>query len=192
MADPHPHHDHHDPIQDNIDTHPVKLAIGIVIGAFALIVGLILLVQFAVGAYAGREMKHDPAMKPEAVAKRLAPVAQVSIDPNAAPAAAAAPAASGPVAAVAIPAAPAKGGATVADGQAIYNKTCMTCHAAGVAGAPKYGDKAAWAPRVKEGKDHLYAHAIQGKGVMPPKGGNAALSDAEVKAAVDYMLAAAK
>lgn len=69
------------------------------------------------------------------------------------------------------------------------------CHGAGIAGAPKFGDKAAWAPRLAEGAATLYQHAIagfQGKaGVMPPKGGSSA-PDADVKAAVDYMAAAAK
>jgi len=60
-----------------------------------------------------------------------------------------------------------------------------------VAGAPKFGDKAAWAPRVKQGIDTLVQHAIQGKGAMPPKGGSSA-SDADVKAAVQYMVNAAK
>jgi cytochrome c5 len=61
-----------------------------------------------------------------------------------------------------------------------------------VAGAPKFGDKAAWAPRIAQGKEALYNSALKGKGAMPPKGGNAALSDDAVKAAVDYMAAAAK
>jgi cytochrome c5 len=61
-----------------------------------------------------------------------------------------------------------------------------------VAGAPKFGDKAAWAPRIAQGKNALYASALKGKAAMPPKGGNTALSDDAVKAAVDYMIAAAK
>ena len=69
----------------------------------------------------------------------------------------------------------------------------MACHAAGVANAPKLGDKAAWAPRIAKGKPVLYDHAVKGfNNVMPAKGGNASLSDADVKAAVDYMLAQAK
>ena len=75
-----------------------------------------------------------------------------------------------------------------ANGKAVYDKACMVCHAAGVAGAPKSGDKAAWAPRLKAGMDTLYASAIKGKGAMPPKGGNTALPDGDVKAAVDYMV----
>jgi cytochrome c5 len=72
-----------------------------------------------------------------------------------------------------------------------YGKTCAMCHAAGVAGAPKPGDKADWAPRIAQGKDTLYKHAIEGftgsKGMMPARGGAASLSDDDVKAAVDYM-----
>ena len=77
-------------------------------------------------------------------------------------------------------------------GEATYNKACMACHASGVAGAPKTGDKAVWAPRIKLGKDKLYTTALKGKGAMPPKGGQAALSDADVKAAVDFMIAKSK
>lgn len=78
------------------------------------------------------------------------------------------------------------------EGQATYAKACVACHDAGVAGAPKVGDKADWATRSAQGKNTLYDHAIKGytgkKGMMPPKGGNTSLSDAQVKAAVDYML----
>lgn len=78
-----------------------------------------------------------------------------------------------------------------ADGKAIYEKTCKTCHAPGVMGAPKLGDKADWAERLKQGMATLEEHAIKGykgkKGMMPPKGGNPKLSDDEVKAAVAYM-----
>jgi len=93
------------------------------------------------------------------------------------------------------PAAPAAGGNT-AKGEDIYKQTCFACHAAGVAGAPKLGDKAAWGPRIAQGSDTLYTHSLkgfQGKvGMMPPKGGNMSLSDADVKAAVDYMVAQSK
>jgi len=197
MADPHAHHS--DVIEDNIETHPVKVAIGIAIGAIALVIGIILLAQFAIGAYGAREMKDDPAMSPEAVAKRLAPVAKLEIDPNApspaqaaaAPAAASTPAAT-PVAAAVIPPPAAKTVAASAGGKTTYDSICSACHGTGVAGAPKFGDKAAWAPRVAQGKDHLYASALKGKGAMPAKGGNPSLSDADVKAAVDYIVAAAK
>ena len=79
-----------------------------------------------------------------------------------------------------------------ADGKKIFESTCVVCHGAGIAGAPKAGDKAAWAPRLKAGMDALYASALKGKGAMPPKGGNNALADADVKAAVDYLMGLAK
>ena len=186
------HHPHHDPIEDNIETHPVKLAIGIAIGAVALVIGIVLMAQLAIGFYGARSMKDEAAMSAAAVSKRLAPVAQLAIDPNA-PKAAPAPAASAaPVVAAAIPPAPAKAAAAGDAGKATYDSVCGTCHTAGLAGAPKPGDKAAWAPRLKAGKDTLYASALKGKGAMPAKGGNASLSDDAVKAAVDYLVATAK
>ncbi len=193
MSDSH----HHDPIEDNIETHPVKLAIGVAIGAAALIVGIMLVAQFAIGSYGERSLKDDPSMTPEAVAKRIAPVARVVVDPNAATAPAPAPAAApaspaAPVAVATIPAAATKTADASASGKSTYDSVCMACHTSGVANAPKLGDKVAWAPRMKQGKDVLYASAIKGKGAMPAKGGNPALADAAVKAAVDYLVAAAK
>jgi len=73
-------------------------------------------------------------------------------------------------------------------GAETYKKACGVCHDQGIAGAPKLGDKAKWAPLIKQGKDALYAISIKGKGAMPPKGGHSSLADADVKAAVDFML----
>ena len=78
------------------------------------------------------------------------------------------------------------------DGTTVYNTVCGACHNTGVAGAPKAGDKAAWAPRIATGNDALYASAIAGKGAMPPKGGAADLSDDEIKGAVDHLVGLAK
>jgi cytochrome c oxidase subunit 2 len=78
------------------------------------------------------------------------------------------------------------------DGKAVYEKYCVACHGAGVAGAPKFGDKAAWAPRLKQGQEVLYTHALKGFKAMPPKGGAADLPDAQIKATVDYLSAAGK
>lgn len=185
---------HSDPIEENIETHPVKLAVGIVIGAFALIVGIILLAQYAIGAYGERPRKDDPVMSPQAIARRIAPDATVAIDANAPPPSAAAPRVAPATAtlAVAMPP-PAQGGATAgAAGKSTFDSVCTACHRTGVAGAPKFGDKTAWSPRIARGKDALYHSALTGKGAMPAKGGNPALSDADVEAAVDYMMAAAK
>ena len=76
-------------------------------------------------------------------------------------------------------------------GKALYTQVCQACHAAGVLGAPKFGSKEDWAPRLKESMDTVYNYALHGKGAMPPKGGSSA-SDADVKAAVDYMVNSAK
>lgn len=120
-----------------------------------------------------------PAAAPEATAAPVAEAAAPVVVAAAAaePAAAAAPAPATTVAA--------------GTGEALYKQACSVCHVAGVAGAPKFGDKAAWAPRVAGGLDALTASVIKGKGAMPPKGGSAA-SDADIKAAVEYMLAAVK
>jgi len=109
-----------------------------------------------------------------------------------APAAAAPAAAPAAAAAAAAPAAATAAAAPAANGgKALYDTACAACHAAGVAGAPKFADKAAWAPRLAGGVDALTARVIKGKGAMPPKGGSSA-SDADIKAAVEYMVAAAK
>jgi cytochrome c5 len=127
-----------------------------------------------------------PAAAAPAAATAAAPAAPAAAAPAAAAPAAAAPAAA-PTAAPAT--------ASADTGKALYGATCVACHGAGVAGAPKYGDKGAWAPRVAQGANVLYEHAIKGyqgkAGMMPPKGGSSA-PDADVKAAVDYMVAAAK
>jgi cytochrome c5 len=76
-------------------------------------------------------------------------------------------------------------------GKSVFGKVCAMCHAVGAAGAPKPGDKADWGPRIAQGNDILYKHALEGftgaKGQMPARGANATLTDDEVKAAVNYM-----
>jgi len=74
----------------------------------------------------------------------------------------------------------------------IYASTCHMCHDAGVGGAPKMGDKAAWKPRIAEGLDTLHTHAIAGYNAMPPKGTCASCSDDDIKATVDYMVSKSK
>ena len=181
---------HPDPIEQNIDSHPVKLAIGVAVGAIALVVGIILLAKFAINAYGARDLKDDPSMKAEAVAQRISPVAKVAVDPNAPAAPAPAPAA--PAAPAAAPAATLVAAAAGGTGAKTYDAVCAMCHNAGVAGAPKAGDAAAWKQRLAQGKETLYASAIKGKGAMPPKGGNPAIADADVRAAVDHLLATAR
>jgi cytochrome c5 len=164
--------------------NPVGMAIAVFIGTIGLVIGIMLLAQFAIGARPlGAGL--DKAAAEAAIKERL----QADVTIMTAETKAAAPAA--PASAI-VSAAPVK----VASGESVYKTACSACHTAGVAGAPKTGDKAAWAPRIAQGKETLYKHAIlgfQGKmGVMPAKGGNTSLSDADVKASVDYMLAAVK
>ncbi len=96
-----------------------------------------------------------------------------------------------PQATAAAPEAPAN-----AAGKKTYGMTCAMCHASGAAGAPIPGSKDDWAPRIAQGMDLLYKHAIEGftgeKGMMPAKGGNPSLSDEDTKAAVDYMVEQSK
>lgn len=116
------------------------------------------------------------------VAERIKPVGQVEI--------AAAETQQEPVKIAVAASPPGRGG------QQVYQATCVVCHGAGIAGAPKLDDKGQWAKRIAKGVDTLYASAVNGvtgsAGAMPAKGGNPALSNAEVKAAVDYMVAQSK
>jgi cytochrome c5 len=95
-----------------------------------------------------------------------------------------------PKAAATAPGQPQK--AAAADGKAVYDKVCFACHMQSVAGSPKLGDKVAWEPRAKAGIEVLMQSVIKGKGAMPPKAGNPGLSDAEIRAAVEFMVAQSK
>jgi len=116
------------------------------------------------------------------------PPAKIVFPEDKAAAPAAAPAA--PVATPAADAAPVD--PKLAAGKTVYDASCAACHDAGMMGAPKPGDKAAWEPRLAQGLPKVESNAIKGftgkGGLMPPKGGNAALTDAEVVSAVAYMI----
>lgn len=131
----------------------------------------------------------EPAVSAPAAATATAPAANAPIESLAAPAATQAAEAPAPAPA----AAPVLASAEL--GKSVYNNACIACHGAGIAGAPKLGDKGAWAARIAQGNATLYEHAIKGfqgkAGVMPPKGGSTA-PDADIKAAVDYMVLASK
>jgi cytochrome c5 len=151
---------------------------------FAVTLGLIGVARMIASNTSIPNQGEDPLNQAQ-VAGRIEPIAHVAVagKDNAAltpPPAAAAPAA----AAADLP------------GDQVFNQVCTACHAAGIAGAPKAGDKAAWAPRLAQGMDLLHKHAIdgfQGKaGFMPPKGGRADLSDQSIKNAVDYLVGLAK
>lgn len=126
---------------------------------------------FAVGAL--RPAKIDPGIVALAN-ERIRPVGEIQSGGSGAPAggmAATAAADAGPV-----------------DGAAVYQQACFSCHASGVAGAPKLGNADDWAPRIAQGVEVLHQHSLQGIRAMPPKGGFMNLSDAQVQAAVDYMI----
>ena len=135
-----------------------KQLIVVVVLAFAVPIGLIVLLsQLVTGVRPGGTEDSEAG-----VLNRIKPVGEVIVADASAP----------------------KGNMT---GDHVYQTVCKTCHEAGLAGAPKIGDKSAWAPRVKTGVSALYTNAIKGKNAMPPKGGNAELADVEVQRAVVYM-----
>ena len=146
---------------------------------------------------------HSGASFPEPAAPTAGANAAQTAEPASAASAAQSPTAStgtvndqAAAAIAALPSAPAPAAASPgADkaqaGKALYTQVCQACHAAGVLGAPKFGNKDDWAPRLKDPMDVVYNYALHGKGNMPPKGGSNA-SDDDVKAAVDYMVSAAK
>lgn len=121
---------------------------------------------------AGASFKAPAAPKPKPAAATPAQPAQAAAQPAQASAPPAKPAA--------------------AEGKAVYDQTCVACHIQSVAGSPKLGDKAAWAPRIDTGMDSLVQSVLKGKGAMPPKGGNASLSEAQVRAAVEFMVSQSK
>jgi cytochrome c5 len=126
----------------------------------------------------------------------LAACGQKEAAAPAAPSATAAPAAAVPVPAAATTQVAAAPAAANEQGEKVFKSTCAMCHQTGAGGAPTLGSKDDWGPRIQQGKDTLYTHAINGftgqKGAMPPKGANAALADADVKSAVDYMVSKAQ
>ena len=148
---------------------------------------VVLLAQYATGGISVN--KNDSALTDESVAKRLKPVGELVLASDLPPGDTNSAMGADQIASAATPVA-AGGGADKI--QTIYNASCAACHVSGAAGAPKQGDKAAWAPRIKNGNAALYASAIKGKGAMPAKGGNVSLSDDDVKAVVDYMVSQAK
>jgi cytochrome c5 len=129
-------------------------------------------VEYMMNAGAAKMVMNVPASTVPPVASDRDRVTQVAATPAASPAP------------------PASAGAT--EGKKVYDATCAVCHGAGLAGAPKFGDKTQWAPRIAQGVNVLVAHAQNGLNAMPPRGGNKALTDAQLRAAIDYMVAASK
>ena len=156
------------------------------IAALVVLTVILFIVAQMVGGKPAKAV--EATVDAKAVAERIKPVGELTV--GAVEAVKATTAAASVMDAI-IPSANAAG-ATDDKGKKIYDASCMACHAAGVAGAPKLGDKANWAPRIAQGADTLHTHAIKGfqgkAGMMPPKGGNMSLKDEDVKAAVDYMV----
>ena len=149
-------------------------------------------VAYMANAAGAKFAEPQPAAAPATTAQMPAAVVPVAaVAALTAPAAAAATPAPAPASVTtAAPAATQVAGAA-GGGEALYKQACFACHATGVAGAPKFGDKAAWAPRIPQGIAQLVQSVLKGKGAMPPKGGTSA-SEAEIRAAVEYMVSAAK
>ena len=159
---------------------------------FSVVLGLLvvfMLLMFAFARFIGSRYQHaqlqeDPLVQ-QTVEERTAIPARVAVAGQDNTALTIAPVTAAAVAgpALAIP----------EDGAGVFEAACKACHGAGIAGAPKAGDAAAWAPRIAKGKAPLYEHSIKGftgqAGVMPPKGGRTDLSDELIKAAVDHMVA---
>jgi cytochrome c5 len=192
-----PAHDDHIEEHSSFIRTPKQLLI-VVFLAFTVPVAILIMLAILATSGGLFDTSH-PGMSDEAIAQRIKPVGQVQLaeggaapEQQAAPASATTPATAPAPAPAPAAAAPADKTAVASSGKAVYDKTCMACHATGLAGAPKAGDKAAWEPRLKQGIEALYASSIKGKGAMPPKGGAVQLSDAEIKAAVDHMVSLVK
>lgn len=157
------------------------------VGALMALTVVLFVIAMIVG---GKPVKNpEPTADAKAVAERIKPVGELTVGR-----AERMTASSNSVMEAIIPSANAAGAEN--KGKKVYDASCMACHAAGIAGAPKLGDKAAWGARIAQGNDTLYTHAIKGfqgkAGMMPPKGGNMSLKDEDVKAAVDYMVSQSK
>ena len=164
---------------------PTQLLVVVVLAFVVPIAAIFTIIHFVMS---GEKSRTTPAMSDKAVAERIKPVGSVP-DVEKGPS----PLVPAPVVVAAAPAGDASSAAApAANGKAVYDANCQACHAAGVAGAPKLGDKGAWAPRLGAGAAALQTSALKGKNAMPPKGGNLSLADADVKAAVDYMVSQAK
>lgn len=144
------------------------------IGAVIVVGVLVVIINNAMASVLKGPATGD--MSAEATAERIKPVAQLNTGAPIVPETTAAAAA--PVAAA--------GG--VRSGKDTFQSVCFACHGTGAAGAPKFGDKAAWAPRIKQGIDTLLSHAISGLRAMPPRGTCASCSDDDLKAAIEYMV----
>ena len=146
-----------------------------------VLVGITVLILIIARVLSDTHQEPDQAMQ-KAIAERIKPIGKANIGTV--------PDAPTPQAGE-VQVADAQAATTPADPKAIYETVCAVCHAAGIANAPIYGDKAAWAARLAD-TEALYANSLNGKGAMPAKGGRPDLSDDAIRSAVDYMLEAVR
>ncbi len=152
------HDEHESPIKT-----PNQLIVAVIAAFVVPIICIVLLVQFVTSG--NLPAAGSNAQTPEAIAARIQPVSDIGYTFK-----------------------DASGPKVLQTGEAIFKSTCVACHGAGVAGAPKFGDTAAWAPRIKNGYDKLLDHALHGFNAMPAKGGNADLDDIEIARTIVYMV----
>jgi len=148
---------------------PRQLIIVVALAIIVPIIVIVLLVNYVTSD--PRTGAGSLAMSDEAVEQRIRPVAGFELAAATAPAGAAAGA---------------------GDGKALYDAACAACHTTGAANAPKFGDKAAWAPRIATGIDAMLDSVVKGKSAMPPRGGRADAKDADLRAAIEYIVGAAR
>ncbi len=158
MSDPHSTDDHDGPHEGPIKT-PKQLIVAVLFSFVVPIIGIILLVIYVDSAT--KPAAGSDAFKPQSVLSRIQPIGAVQVKDSSAP-------------------------VVLLTGEQVYAARCTACHAAGIAGAPKFGDAAAWAPRLGQGYDVLLTHALKGKGAMAAQGGGEQ-SDLEIGRAVVYM-----
>jgi cytochrome c5 len=159
---------------------------------FSVVLGLLVafaILVFALARYVGKHEQNaqvlkDPMLQ-QSVEERVGLPARIAVAGQDNSALAIAPVSTATPATVVM--------ASFKDGKEVYDVACVACHGAGIAGAPKVGDRGAWAPRIAKGKNTLYEHAIKGftgtAGAMPPKGGRTDIDDDLIKQAVDHMVA---
>jgi len=153
-------------VQEHYEEHsspiktPKQLIVTVVLAFVVPIIIIILLVNWV--AAGNKPAAGADSLAPETVAKRIAPVAGFALVDADAP-------------------------RVFKTGEQVYTAVCASCHNAGVAGAPKFGDAAAWAPFIQAGYDSMFKVALEGRGAMPAKGGNPTLDDLEVARALVYM-----
>jgi len=171
-------------------TKTTKQLVSVVLLSFIVTLAIAFLLVKLIGG--GMSIDPDsPAMSEDAIAERLKPVGQVDVVSGAGAVSAEEKAggteatSSGETGSTTQTASAAAAGNA---GEQVYTASCQMCHGTGIAGAPKVGDKAAWKARIGQGIDVLYASAVNGKNTMPPKGGAMGTSDADINAAVDFMV----